>query len=64
MDLEGVRLSEIRQAEKDRYRMFSLLIVRGETSQRTMGRERGETELGRGTEANHERLEYSKPTEA
>ena len=31
MDLEGVMLSKISQAEKDRYHMFALIGLAGET---------------------------------
>ena len=31
MELEGIMLSEISQAEKDRYHMFSLICGSGET---------------------------------
>ena len=58
MDLEGVMLSEISQAEKDRYRMFAFIGLTGEQEKPNGGPWGGEggKELGRGREANHERL--------
>ena len=50
-------LSEISQAEKDRYHMFSLICGSWETQQKTRGEGKGEQKkLQRGKEANHKRL--------
>ena len=56
MELEGIMLSEISQAEKDRYHMFHSYVDPEKLSRRSWGRGRGKKNLQRGREANHKRL--------
>ena len=53
MELEGIMLSEINQAEKDRYHMFSSYVDPEKLKRRPWGRGR---EKKRGREPNHKRL--------
>ena len=57
MELEGIMLSEISQSEKDRYRMFSLImwVLRNLTGDHRGREEEKNSYKQRGREANHKR---------
>ena len=58
MELEGIMLSEISQAEKDRYHISSLIVDPEKLNRRPGGRGREKNKSQAGREANHKRLKY------